>query len=113
MKTPHPQRLPIEEYALLTENAPDLGAKLDWWHNFYQPATPGECEQLDLALMASVQARRVYACLTATVNQQINTAVFDYDCEQEDEVDRYRAMLGTQPGIAVVGLKRSALGVRF
>ncbi len=47
--------------------------------------------------MASVQARRVYACLTAMVNQQIHTAVFDYDCEQEDEVDRYRAMLGLSP----------------
>jgi len=35
------------------------------------------------------------------------------DCEQEDEVARYRAMLETQPGAAVVGLKRSALGVRF
>ncbi len=29
MKTSHQQRLPIEEYALLTENAPELGAKLD------------------------------------------------------------------------------------
>ena len=113
MTTSHPQRLPIEEYALLTENAPELGAKLDYWHSFYQPATPGECEWIDLAVMASVQARRVYACLTATVNHQINTAFFDFDREQEDEVDRYRAMLATQPGAAVVGLKRSALGVRF
>ena len=44
---------------------------------------------------------------------KIRTAIFDYDCDQEDEVDRYRAMLETQPGAAVVGLKRSALGVRF
>ena len=43
----------------------------------------------------------------------IGTAVFNYDCDQEDEVDRYRGMLDTQPGLAVVGLKRSALGVRF
>ena len=98
---------------MLTENAPELGAKLDHWYRFYQPATPGECEWLDMAVMASVHARRVYACLTATVNQQINTAIFDYDCAQEDEVDRFRAMLATEPGRAVVGLKRSALGVRF
>ena len=113
MKTSHQKRLPIEEYALLTENAPELGAKLDHWYSFYQPATPGECEWLDMAVMASVQARRVLACLTATVNHQINTAFFDFDREQEDEVARYRAMLETQPGAAVVGLKRSALGVRF
>ncbi len=98
---------------MLTESAPELGAKLDFWYNFYQPATPGECEWMDMAVMASVQARRVHKCLTATVNLAINTAIFDYDCEQEDEVDRYRAMLETHPGNAVVGLKRSALGVRF
>jgi len=98
---------------LLTEHAPELGAKLDEWYSFYQPATPGECESLDMAVMASVQARRVHACLTATVNHQINTAFVDFDREQEDEVDRYRAMLATQPGAAVVGLKRSALGMRF
>jgi len=108
MKTSRQKRLPIEEYALLTENAPELGAKLDQWYSFYQPATPGECELLDMAVMASVQARRVHACLTATVNHQISTAFFDFDCAQEDEVDRYRAMLETQPGVAVVGLKRSA-----
>ena len=113
MKTSRQKRLPIEEYALLTENAPELGAKLDDWYSFYQPATPGECEWLDMAVMASVQARRVHACLTATVNHQINTAFFDFDCAQEDEVARYRAMLETDPGAAVVGLKRSALGIRF
>ena len=113
MITSHQQRLPIEEYALLTESAPELGAKLDYWHGFYRPATPGECEEMDMAVMASVQARRVYRCLTATVNNAINTAFFDFDREQEDEVARYRAMLATDPGAAVVGLKRSALGVRF
>ncbi len=113
MKTSHQKKLPIEEYALLTESAPELGAKLGHWYGFYVPATPGECELLDVAVMASVQRRRVLACLTETVNQEIRTARFDYDCAQEDEVDRYRAMLDSQPGVAVVGLKRSALGVRF
>ena len=113
MKTSQHQRLPIEEYALLTESAPELGAKLDQWYRYYQPATPGECEQLDIAVMASVQRRRVHACLTEMVNQEIRTAFVDYDCNPEDEVQRYRAMLETQPGAAVVGLKRSALGARF
>ena len=47
MKTSRQKRLPIEEYALLTESAPELGEKLDQWYNFYQPATPGECELVD------------------------------------------------------------------
>jgi hypothetical protein len=106
-------RLLIEKYALLTESAPELREKLDLWYGFYQPATPGECEQLNMAVMSSVERRRVHASLTEIVNQRIRTALFELDCEQEDEVDRYRAMLETDPGRAVVGLKRSALGVRF
>jgi len=50
--------------------------------------------------------------MTEVVNQRIRTAVFDYNCAQEDEVQRYRAMLATSPGAAILGLKRSALGVR-
>ena len=113
MKTSRQERLPIERYAVLTENAPELGAKLQHWYDFYLPSTPGECEQLDMAVMASVQFRRVNACLTETVNEEVRTAIFKYDCAQEDEVDHYRRMLESRPGEAVVGLKRSALGCRF
>ena len=107
------KRLPIEKYALLTESAPELGRTLDEWHDFYQPGSPGESTQLDMAVMASVQQQRVLACMTETVNQEVRSAIFRFDCDQEDEVQRYRDLLETQPGVAVVGLKRSALGVRF
>jgi hypothetical protein len=106
-------RLPIERYALLTESAPELAARLGAWHGYYQPATPGECELIDMAVMASIQRQRVVACLTEMVNQEIRTAIYQYDCDQEDQVQHYRTMLETRPGEAVVGLKRSALGVRF
>jgi hypothetical protein len=106
-------RLPIEKYALLTENAPELGRMLDAWYGFYQPGTPGECALLEMAVMALVQQQRVLACLAETVNQEIRTAVYRYNCEQEDEVQHYRGLLETRPGEAVVGLKRTALGVRF
>ena len=66
-----------------------------------------------MTVMASVLLRRTIGCLTETVNQQIRTAVFQYDCDHEDEVQYYRNLLETQPGVAVLGLKRSALGVRF
>ena len=112
-RTERERRLPLDRYVLLTESAPELYGTLDEWHTFYQPATPGERMLLDMAVMASIQRGRVLACQTATVNQQIGTAVFQYDCDQEDEVDRFRALLPTRPGAAVLGLKRSALGVRF
>ena len=115
MASSRQKRFPIEKYALLCQRKPSArgSEELGQWYSFYQPATPGECEQIDMAVMASVEVQRVHACLTETVNQEIRTAFFDYDCAQEDEVDRYRAMLETQPGAAVVGLNRSALGVRF
>jgi len=106
-------RLLIEKYALMTESAPELREKLDGWYAFYQPSSPGECEQMNTAVMSLIERDRVHATLTEIVNQEIRTAIFAYDCELEDQVARYRAMLETQPGAAVVGLKRSALGVRF
>ena len=107
------QRLLIENYALLTENASDLRERLEEWFQFYQPATPGECESLEVAIMSSIQRRRVLSQRTELTNYYIRTADFDFDCAQEDEVERYRAMLQTSPGAAILGLKRSALGVRL
>jgi hypothetical protein len=103
----------IEKYALLTENASDLREKLDWWLDFYRPASPGECEQVDIIVMASVHIDRLQQHLTEVVNQQIRTAVFDHDNAQLAHVERYRAMLATDPGAALVGLKKSVLGLRF
>ena len=91
--TARPERLLIEKYALLTESASDLRGRLEEWYDYYQPTTPGECELLELAVMSSVQRRRVLAQMTELVNQKIRTAFFDFDCAQEDEVERYRAML--------------------
>jgi hypothetical protein len=67
---------------------------------------------MELALMSSVQRRRVLGHTTEVVNHRIRTAVFDFNCAQEDEVQRYRAMLATSPGAAILGLKRPALCFR-
>jgi hypothetical protein len=111
--TARPERLLIENYALLTESASGLRERLEEWYDFYEPTAPGECELMELAVMSSVQRRRVLAQLTELVNQNIRTAFFDFDCAHEDEVERYRAMLPTSPGAAILGLKRSALGIRL
>ena len=112
LMTERQERLLIENYALLTESATDLRGRLQEFYDFYRPTTPGECELLELAVMSSVQRRRVLGHQTEVVNHRIRTAVFDFDCAQEDEVQRYRAMLATSPGAAILGLKRSALGLR-
>jgi hypothetical protein len=97
----------------LTEDDFELREKRDDCYAFYRPSSPGEFEYLNTAVMASIELGRVQASLTEIVNHDIRTAIFAYDCEQEDAVARYLAILETQPGAAVVGLKRSALGVRF
>ena len=107
------ERFPIEKYALLTESAPELGARLDEWLSFYRPSTPGERELMEFAVMASVQRRRVLAHQTEVVNHEIRTARYRHDCKQEDEVEHCKGMLTTDPARAVLGLKRSALGCRF
>jgi hypothetical protein len=66
-----------------------------------------------MAVMSSIERGRVHATMTEIANQAIRTAIFDGDCAAEDEVDYYRGMLVTSPGAAVVGLKRTALGIRF
>jgi hypothetical protein len=113
LMTARPQRFQIEQYALLTESAVDLRERLEEWYDYYQPTSPGECEQLELAVMASIQRRRVLGQITELANQRIRTAFFDFNCAQENDVERYRAMLATSPGAAILGLKRSALGIRY
>ena len=107
------ERLQIENYALLTESATDLRARLQEWYGFYVPESPGVCDLMEMAVMSSIQWRRVLGHMTEAVNHRIRTAFFDFDCAHEDEVQRYRAMLATSPGAAILGLKRSALGVRY
>ena len=112
LMTERQERLQIENYALLTESATDLRGRLQEWYEYYHPTAPGECEQMEFAVMGSVQRRRVLGHITEAVNHQIRTAIFDFDCAQENEVQRYREMLPTSPGAAILGLKRSALGLR-
>ena len=90
--TARPERLLIENYTLLTESGfRPMREELEEWYDYYEPTAPGECELMELAVMSSVQRRRVLAQLTELVNQNIRTAYFDFDCAHEDEVERYRA----------------------
>jgi hypothetical protein len=104
---------PIEKYAVLTENAPELQARLHHWFATYLPTTPGEAELLSLAVMSSALVRRTQAALTESVNDQIRTAQYRHDCGQEDEVIRLQQLLEDCPGESIKGLERTALGCRF
>jgi hypothetical protein len=107
------QPRPIETFTLLTQAAPDLRAIHDSWLAFYEPASPGERELLDMAVHSSIERQRTLATLTELVNDQIRTAIFRHDIAEEDNVQHYRDMLQELPGQAVLGLQRSALGCQY
>jgi hypothetical protein len=112
---PSPPRRPrpIELNVLLTEKTPEVRARYDEYADFYKPATPGERDLLSIAVGSNHQRDRIRATLTEIVNNDIRTAIFHYNNEQEDQVQHYRDLLESQPGVATVGLKRSAMGCRF
>jgi hypothetical protein len=112
MTSPEPPR-PIESFALLTEAVPDLQERYQEWFAHYQPASTGERELLEIAVQSSIDRRRVLAALNEIVNDQIRTAIFRFDIAEEDEVQRCRDMMPTQPDLAMLYLMRSALGCRF
>jgi hypothetical protein len=114
MDTPTFEHLfPIESFATPLEDPAALRAELNAWYQLYQPSTPGECTLLDMAVMAGIDSRRARSQLAAIVADQVRTAIYRFDCAQEDEVARYQEMWATAPAAAILGLKRSALGCRF
>jgi hypothetical protein len=113
LESPRRRPRPVELYALLTEAAPDLQERYEEYFDFYNPSTPGERDLLEIAVGSNISRGRVRATLAEVANNDIRTAIFHHEAEQEDEVQRYRDLLATRPGAAVVGLKRSAMGCRF
>src|SRR3954447_6668842 len=102
--------LRIETLALPDEDAFELRDRLDQWNDFYQPATPGEAELIDLAVFASVQRRRCQRFQAAAVSDRVRSAADRWDHDREDQVDRLTPLLATDPAAAVRQLSRTGLG---
>src|SRR3954454_17199788 len=98
--------LPVEDAALLQE-------KLRSWVEHYQPATPGECELIAMAVSASVQRDRSRRYLTAALTEQVLNAEKHWDEAREDEVLDLVKLLDKEPGAAVARLKRTGHGCRW
>src|SRR3954454_8218688 len=98
--------LPSEDAALLQE-------KLDHWVEHYEPATPGECELIEMAVSASVQRDRSRRYLTAALTEQVLSAEKRWDEAREDEVLALVKLLDQEPGAAVARLKRTGHGCRW
>src|SRR5262249_53925444 len=101
---------PIESFAVLTEDPAAHRAHLDSLYAFYQPTSPGECDLLDRMATERIRRKRIDAQITELINDQVRQAIYQFDCQQEDLVERYRRMMRSDPGAAVLGLERTALG---
>src|SRR3954453_21967737 len=98
--------LPAEDAALLEE-------KLRSWVEHYQPATPGECELIEMAVSASVQRDRSRRYLTAALSEQVLAPEKRWDEAREDEVLALVKLLDKEPAAAVARLRRTGHGCRW
>jgi hypothetical protein len=105
--------LRAEAIALPNEDVEELKQLTNEWVDYYQPASPGHRALLDRAVLATVQLRRCARFQAATLAKQVREAEGRWDQQQEEEVERFKPLLKTDPSAAVRGLERSALGCRW
>jgi hypothetical protein len=103
----------IKDIAILSEHVGDLTAKLQEWFDFYKPVSPGERELCETAFVGSLQKKRVLATQASRINSKISNARVMYDRAQEDALEKARELFATSPGLAMVQVKRLAVGCRW
>jgi hypothetical protein len=105
--------LRAESLALPHEDAEELRQMTDDWLDYHQPQSPGERAAVDSCVYARLQLRRCARFQAAAVEEQVRKASFEWEWACEDELERLKKLLKTEPGEAVRHLKRSALGCRW
>jgi hypothetical protein len=102
--------LRIETLALPGEDPAGLRALLDQWYDAYQPVSPGEFHLVDMAVYDLIRIRRCRRCQEAVEEKLIRDIRNRWSIEQEKELNRFKALLVTDPTAAVAELKRFAFG---
>jgi hypothetical protein len=103
----------IKDIAILSEQVGDLTAKLQEWFDFYKPASPGERELCETAFVGSLQKKRVLETQASKINTNMSNARVNYDRDQEDSLERARELFKTNPALAMLHIKRLAIGCRW
>jgi len=102
--------LKIETLALPGEDPAGLRALLDQWYDAYHPVSPGEFHLVDMAVYDLIRIRRCRRCQEAVEEKLIRATRDRWSIEQEGELEKFVAMLATEPATAVAELKRFAFG---
>jgi hypothetical protein len=103
----------IKDIAILSERVGDLQADFQKWIDFYKPASPGEWELCETAFVGSLQKKRILKNQASKINRKISNARVMYDRAQEDALEKARELFATNPGLAMVHIKRLAVGCRW
>jgi hypothetical protein len=103
----------IKDIAILSERVGDLQAHYQKWIDFYKPASPGELELCETAFVGSLQKKRILKTQASRINSKIDKARLMYDRAQEDALEKARELFATNPGLAMVHIKRLAIGCRW
>jgi hypothetical protein len=105
--------LRAEALALPHEDVEELNQITDDWLDYHQPRSPGQRAALDRCLYSHLQLKRCARFQAAAVAEQVRKAGLEWQWAQDDELERLKKLLKTEPDEAVRLLKRSALGCRW
>jgi hypothetical protein len=113
VKNGRPPMSRTENLDALLNGTPGLGASLQEWLDFYEPASPGEHVLIEHVVYAIEERQRVLVAQAATLKLAIRTVRRRFEIEQEDQVEEARNLFATDPARAVLLLRRTALGCRW
>ncbi len=102
-----------ETLVLPNEDGAAVQALHHQWDDFYQPRSPAEAAYIDKAVLALEKAERLRRAEHQALSEQVRAAEHRLDEAQDEEVERFSALLQEDPEAAVRGLRRSAAGCRW
>ena len=105
--------LRAEALALPNEDVEELRQMTDDWLDYHEPKSPGERAAVDRCVYADLQLRRCARFHAAVVDEQVRKAGLEWQWACDDELERLKKLLKTEPEEAARLLKRSALGCRW
>jgi hypothetical protein len=105
--------LRAESIGLPNEDPAEVAARIHDWQNYYQPASPAAVYLLNQCVKATFLSDRCQRYHTAALSEQVRKADENWKHEQDDELERLKALLTDDPYNAVRFMKRTATGCQW
>jgi len=102
-----------ETLVLPNEDPADAAALSQQWEDFYRPRSPAEAAYVGKIVRSLRKAERLRRAEDQMLDDQVRSAGDRFDRAQEEQVERFRALLQDDPAAAVRGLMGTAAGCRW